>query len=44
MILIIQTLNMDLTKTCDMTAMVVGDGKSEVSLRSEFQLSLVGVQ
>lgn len=45
MILIIQTLlNMDLTKSCDMTVMVVGGKMREGGIRTKFPLFVVGIQ
>lgn len=44
MILIIQTLNVNLTKHCGMSVMVVGDGVREGSIRTKFQLSVVRIQ
>lgn len=35
---------MDLTKNCDITVMVVGDGIREGSIRTKFQLSVVRIQ
>lgn len=44
MILITQTLlNMDLTKSRDMTVMVVGGGRGEGNIGTKFQLFVVAI-